>query len=107
MEIYVDTLETYGTIELSKQDINQPRIIMQTYLTRVTIWSKTGHTPITGRDGAFCDELVNTYIECVDPTDAMAKVLEIKKATEHAYSCHFNMIDYPNQNTKAKFCHYG
>jgi hypothetical protein len=25
MEIYVDILETYGTIETSKQDINQPK----------------------------------------------------------------------------------
>jgi hypothetical protein len=80
---------------------------MQTYLTHVTIWSNIGHTPITGRTGSYCDELVNTYIECVDPADALAKVLEIKKSTPHAYGCHFNMIDYPNQNTKSKFCHYG
>jgi hypothetical protein len=78
-----------------------------TYRTNVLIWSNTGHTPITGRGKSFCDELVNTYIDCVDPADALTKVLEIKKATPHAHSCYFNMIDYPNQNTKAKFCHYG
>ena len=78
-----------------------------TYRNNVFIWSNTGHTPITGRGQAFCDELVNTYIDCVDPADALTKVLEIKKATPHAHSCYFNMIDYPNQNTKSKFCHYG
>lgn len=78
-----------------------------TYKTQVTIWSANGHTPITGRGQSFCDELVNTYIECSDPADALVKVLELKKATPHAYACHFNMVDYPNQNTKSKFCHYG
>jgi hypothetical protein len=81
---------------------------MQTpYTTQVTIWSDNGHTPITGRGKSYCDELVSTTIECTDPADALAKVLEIKKTTPHAYSCHFNMIEYPNQNTKSKFCHYG
>jgi hypothetical protein len=80
---------------------------MQAYKTQVMIWSKEGHTPITGRGQSFCDELVNTYIDCVDPADALTKVLEIKKATPHAHSCYFNMVDYPNQNTKSKFCHYG
>jgi hypothetical protein len=78
-----------------------------TYRTNVLIWSNTGHTPITGRGQSFCDELVNTYIDCVDPADALVKVLELKQETPHAHACYFNMIDYPNQNTKAKFCHYG
>jgi hypothetical protein len=78
-----------------------------TYKTQVTIWSANGHTPITGRGQSFCDELVNTFIDCAAPTDALSQVLAIKQATPHAYSCHFNMVDYPNQNTKARFCHYG
>jgi len=78
-----------------------------TYKTQVYIWSAIGNTPITGRTGAYQDELVNTIIDCTDPSDALAKVLEIKKATPYADQCYFNMIDYPNQNTKSKFCHYG
>ena len=78
-----------------------------TYTTQIIIWSDIGSTPITGRAGSYQDELVNTTIQCTDPADAKAKVLEIKKATPHACQCYFNMIDYPNQNTKSKFCHYG
>jgi hypothetical protein len=78
-----------------------------TYKTQVTLWSANGDTPITGRGQSYCDELVNIFIDCTDPADALAKVLEIKQATPHAYACHFNMVDYPNQNTKARFCHYG
>jgi hypothetical protein len=78
-----------------------------TYKTQVYIWSDIGHTPITNRPGDYQDTLVDTIIECTDPEDALAKVLEIKKATPHACQCYFNMIDYPNQNTKSKYCHYG
>lgn len=76
-----------------------------TYKTNVIIWSNYGHTPITKRSGSYCDELVNTYIDCVDPADALAKVLEIKKVTPHAHYCYFNMAEYPNQNTRSRFCH--
>ncbi len=78
-----------------------------TYKTQVYIWSDIGHTPVTGRVGSYQDTLVDTIIECTDPADALAKVLEIKKATPHAYQCYFNMEGYWNQNTKSKFCHYG
>ena len=78
-----------------------------TYTTNVIIWSKPGQTPVTGRGGMYQDELVNVYIDCASPEDALAKVLEIKRATPGAYQCHFYMPDYPNQNTKAQFCHYG
>lgn len=81
--------------------------MQHTYLTHVMVWSRNGHTPITNRGGAYCDELVNTYIECTDPDDALEKVAAIKAATKHAYACYFNMKEYPNQNTKRRFCHYG
>ena len=81
--------------------------MQDTYKTQVIIWSDVGQTPITGRKGSFCDTLVDTYIDCTDPADALDKVLEIKKATPHAHSCWFNMEGYWNQNTKSKFCHYG
>lgn len=80
---------------------------MKTYKTQVMIWSNIGNNPITKRTGAFCDELVNMFIECTDPNDALNQVLKIKQNTPHAYSCWFNIIDYPNQNTKSAFCHYG
>jgi hypothetical protein len=89
---------TLTTQEITMQD---------TYKTQVIIWSDYGHTPITGRGQSFCDELVNTFIDCTDPADALVKVLEIKKSTPHAYACYFNMDGYWNQNTKSKFCHTG
>ena len=78
-----------------------------TYKTIVKVWSDVGHTPITGRKGSYQDELVNVEIDCIDPTDAFNKVLDIKLQTPDAYSCYFFMPEYPNQNTNSQFCHYG
>ena len=78
-----------------------------TYKTIVKVWSDVGHTPITNRGSSYQDELVHTEIECTDPTDAFNKTLEIKRQTPHAYQCYFYMPDYPNQNTRSRFCHSG
>lgn len=86
----------------------QPGFIMTTtYRTTVTIWSRNGHTPITGRGAGYCDELVSAIVDCVDSDDALAQVAVIKSNTPHAYACHYKMDGYPNQNTRARFCHYG
>lgn len=73
----------------------------------IKIWSKIGHTPVTNRQGAFCDLLVDTVVECASPTEAKEIVLELKNKTKGAYSCHYNMPEWSNQNDKSGFCHYG
>jgi hypothetical protein len=78
-----------------------------TYKTKITIWSAIGSTPITNRGGSYCDELASVTVYCESPGDALAKTLEIKNKTKHAYACHYTMPDYPNQNTRSGFCHYG
>ncbi len=77
------------------------------YATHITIWSAQGDTPITQRKGGYCDELASVTMLCDTPEKAKAAALEIKKTTKHAYSCHYSMPDYPNQNTKAGYCHFG
>ena len=77
------------------------------YETTNTIFSATGNTPVTNRIGSYCDVLAKVTMLCETPEQAKAKTLELKKQTEHAYSCHFSMPDYPNQNTRSQFCHYG
>jgi hypothetical protein len=76
---------------------------MTTYKTEVTIWSAIGNTPITKRNGAYCDELLNFTMDCDTPASAIEFVTNIIKNTEHASSGYFNLIDYPNQNTKNRF----
>lgn len=78
-----------------------------TYTTEIKIWSRTGHTPITHRTGAYCDLLVDVKVECTDPDHALQVTKELKDKTQHAFACHFNMHGYPNQNTRSQFCHYG
>ena len=78
-----------------------------TYQTTIRIWSRNGHTPITNRTGNYCDELLSTTVTCVDPEEAQHLASELKKTTPGAYSCHYVMPDYPNQNTRSGFCHYG
>jgi hypothetical protein len=77
------------------------------YSTTIKLWSRNGHTPLTGRGGSFCDELLSLTIDCAGPSEAEQKALDYKNKTKGAYSCHYNMPDYPNQNTRSRFCHYG
>ena len=76
---------------------------MKQYETRIYVWSNIGHTPLTNRVGAYCDELVRTTVQCADPAEALAVTKKMIRETEHGYSGYFNMPEYPNQNTRNKF----
>lgn len=73
------------------------------FSTQIYIWSRIGHTPITNRGGAYCDELLVTTVDCADPSEAKAKVEQLILDTPHGYCGYFNMIDHPNQNTRSKY----
>ena len=74
-----------------------------TYETTIIIWSDIGITPITGRIGAYCDELVRTTVQCDSPTEAMQITKDMMQKTKYAYMGHFSMPQYPNQNTRNRF----
>jgi hypothetical protein len=74
-----------------------------TYETTIIIWSDIGNTPITGRAGPYCDELVRTRVQCESPEKARALTREIMQKTQYAYMGHFNMPEHPNQNTRNSF----
>jgi hypothetical protein len=78
---------------------------MQTYETTIFVWSNIGNTPITNRDGAYCDELLKLTIQCANPAKAKALTQRLVKETEHGYKGYFNMPGYPNQNTRNGFTH--
>jgi hypothetical protein len=73
------------------------------YPTEIVLWTKIGHTPLTGRSGSYCDELLRTTVLCENPAEAMALVRRLIQETEHADSGYFNVIEYPNQNTRNRF----
>lgn len=73
--------------------------------TTLFIWSNIGHTPLTKRVGAYCDELAKVVIMCADPGEALSRGRELLARTEHGYSGAFSMPDYPNQNTRSAFFH--
>ena len=75
------------------------------YQTTIVIWSNVGHTPITNRDGAYCDELVRMTAEFENPDQAKSFTRELVQKTEHGYMGYYHVIDYPNQNTKNGFTH--
>jgi hypothetical protein len=71
-----------------------------TYQTTIVIWSNIGHTPITGRGGSYCDELLRTTVECESPSEARALVKNLLNETQYSYMGYFNMPEYWNQNTR-------
>ena len=77
--------------------------IAATYKTEIVLWSAIGNTPITGRKGAYCDELVRTTIECENPARADEAVRDLINSTPHARKGHFFMPTFPNQNTRSRW----
>lgn len=73
------------------------------YETTIVIWSDVGSTPVTCRGGSYCDELVRTTVQCASPSEAIQFTREIMQKTKHAYMGYFDMLEYPNQNTRNQF----
>jgi hypothetical protein len=75
------------------------------YETKIIVWSAIGNTPITGRDGSYCDELVKVTIQCETPEQAKEITQRMVRETQHGYSGYFNMPNHPNQNIRNGFTH--
>lgn len=75
------------------------------YPTTITVWSNIGHTPLTHRTGAYCDELLHFTTVCEDPAEAKALTQSLIKLIPHGYSGYYHMPDYPNQNIRNGFTH--
>jgi len=73
------------------------------YQTTIRIWSDIGNTPITNRDGAYCDELLNIIVQCETPEEAFDLTKKLISETNHGFSGHFAMPSHPNQNTRNRF----
>lgn len=76
-----------------------------TYHTVIIVWSNIGHTPLTNRQGAYCDELLHFETECADPAEAKALTQKLVRGIPHGYSGYYNLPEYPNQNTRNGFTH--
>jgi hypothetical protein len=76
-----------------------------TYKTTIYVWSDVGNTPITKREGSYCDELLRLETECADPAEAKALTQKLVRGIAHGYSGYYDLPDYPNQNTRNGFTH--
>lgn len=70
-------------------------------LTEIHIWSKIGHTPITGRAGAYCDVLLKENVDLANPKEAAAYVRAKLQTVPHADKGHFIIPEWPNQNVRS------
>jgi hypothetical protein len=73
------------------------------YLADLIVWSRAGHTPVTGRAGLYCDVLVKVSIPVADPAEARAELKALMARTPHADYGHYGVPSYPNQNTRDGF----
>lgn len=74
-----------------------------TFPCTVTLWSAYGHTPITHREGLFCDVVALETINVQDHEDAIKQAREMLKATPHAVKGHFYIREGYNQNLASRF----
>ena len=72
-----------------------------TYKTEIRIWSEIGHTPITGRPGEYCDELVHMTVWLPGHDAAADFVRNMLDLVPHAVTGHFAITNYPNQNLQS------
>ncbi len=68
--------------------------------TKIYIHSQIGHTPVTERDGAYCDKLVEATIDCKDFNDAKEQLKRIFQQTPFAHYASFDMFEHSNQNLR-------
>lgn len=71
-----------------------------TYSATLYIWTNVGHTPITGRKGAFCDKLLEATVFVSSPDEARKILVEMAKITPHAHKGYYHLPKYPNQNLR-------
>lgn len=73
------------------------------YACELVCWSAIGHTPLTNRGGAHCDELARKMVNVKDHADAKSKLIEFTNSTEHAVNGHAQLsVAYPNQNYRSQ-----
>lgn len=73
------------------------------YKTKIILWSKIGHCPVTNRKGDYCDEVARVEIYTIGPYDALEEARKLIKKTPHAFSGHYSIPEYPNQNVRSRF----
>lgn len=68
------------------------------YAATLVVWSRIGHTPLTGRTGAYCDELARVETTVSGPQDALDQLTALRNNTPHADKGHYYIPELPNQN---------
>lgn len=71
------------------------------FQARLIIWSDIGHTPLTGRVGAFCDELLNEEIIVADKASAVDVAKSALANTRYGVLAHVAIPGLPNQNDRS------
>jgi len=71
--------------------------------TRIRIWSEIGYTPVTRRAGSYCDLLADVTVDCLNPAEAVKEGKAILAKTPFGVSGHFEMPEWPNQNTRSNY----
>ena len=62
----------------------------------IRIWSRIGHTPLTGRGGAYCDELAVAEVVVSGVDAGIAKLRELLASTPHAEKGNVYSPTFPN-----------
>jgi hypothetical protein len=72
-------------------------------LALIYVRSDIGVTPITKRGGAYCDELVKTFVPADIPEEAREAAKKLLRETPHGYKAAFHIPGYWNHNTNHSY----
>jgi hypothetical protein len=74
------------------------------YACKIRVWSAIGFTPVTKREGAYCDVLADIETHVATPVAARELTSKLIKIIPGAVSGHFQLDEaWPNQNTRHDF----
>jgi hypothetical protein len=76
------------------------------FIATLVVWSRIGHTPVTNRGGAYCDELARVEVSVASPEHALCMLAALFSETPHADRAYFNVPNWPNQNTRDGWHNY-
>lgn len=73
------------------------------YTATIIVFSAIGDTPLTNREGPFCDKLLEENIEVANAEQARIRTEELIHDTQDGHSGHYHIHGYWNPNTQDAF----
>lgn len=83
------------------QTVEAPASSPVKYEAELVLWSRVGHTPLTKRQGAYCDELARKKVMVAGVSEARSALMHLAGQTPYSSKGYYYIPALPNQNIRS------